>query len=1054
NLAEEVIASNITSLERRASGDQQELVEQDTRSSPLKLSVPFLVTNAMELTETPPPTATTPPPNASFQLGHLRHRSSTASFSSSANSDRQYTQEGDDRSSRPSSVASSYRRQQRQKSLRQLEPLNNGNNRDSRYDHESNAAFDRICSLLGGLITDASTAVTTAPDGSQLSNIPVPQFEPLVESDSESASSSVADSGTDGEDNNSIGEDMEDMKTTTTTTINNTTTTTTSKPVEVDDPFLRRLQVPEGVSRMDNIEVEVELEPADRCRTGFRSRLDKPNKRLSSLFMELQNTQTIQDATPKEELGRRRQLSEVNPLDREFLIKEKTMRRPRHSISSMSLSSGRFARPHSICLPVTTVKMGGKSAENGDALQDSSESASESLFGRTRKPRQRGSISSLRSEPVHKHTYNNEPQQQKVVVDAELNRTVETIDGLTRDLVAVATHQNWMQMKLQKTLQFQKEQILQIERVHSNADITSLAGEEEDVVANQHQLDSSAIAAVDGQPQLDNLSNQQRPLADLSKSLKQVAVNVGKVLASAKHGNSRKSTSSSSAPSNRTSRSYSGRFAGKDFSRYFQELEKIAALGGKIGFGKGSDIEEIVSEDLLEETSSSLGKKSRSGRKSANNSCRNSAATLVDEDGFSSSLEEPKLAAALHSGDYSDFESAREEIQADHSRRGSSSMSDAPPELEDFAAQCRLLTKALVLPFVQLTHRAMTSQDSALALTPRSGKFSDSARDLDSTLEIMKNFEMDSTDSPPSVSTSTSNTRRSSVSTGPTYNSPRIRRGSSSSSSSIHQLSSPLPNWTSSVSAAGRDLDSILKGHGELSPDTIVKAKAFMSTGLYLLHLVYWTTLFVVGTIVLDPWLAEAAGQQVVRIVDQVKEVTPKDGRARLEGSSPLSLEHPNQSNNNQGNNNQGNNNQGRSVNKQKLKLTGPVVEVDEEEDAAAVKALEQGKLQALEDRAIEVAVGFESLKQRLGSNSGRSLAKGLWNSQGSFESTASALTAATVTAQTTVPSVAKTLVPQTSLPAATTAVMAQRPSQQHAWAGAGLGPVPMTDLMVRRKSL
>jgi len=34
----------------------------------------------------------------------------------------------------------------------------------------------------------------------------------------------------------------------------------------------------------------------------------------------------------------------------------------------------------------------------------------------------------------------------------------------------------------------------------------------------------------------------------------------------------------------------------------------------------------------------------------------------------------------------------------------------------------------------------------------------------------------------------------------------------------------------------------------------------------------YWTVLFVIGTLMLDPWLAETAGQQLVRIVDQVRD--------------------------------------------------------------------------------------------------------------------------------------------------------------------------------------
>ncbi|KAF9344675.1 hypothetical protein BGX26_004044 [Mortierella sp. AD094] len=899
NLAEDVIATNLTS-ESKKSIDGPKLMGQDSQGNihPLTISMPTLGARTIDSTETPPPTATTPPPGLNFQNGHLRHRSSTASFTSSVNSDRQYTPDGEERSSRPSSAASSYRKKQKKKSLRQLEPL--ANNRGSRYEVESNASFDRICSLLTELITDASTAVSTAPDGTkQPSDIPLPQLPSLEPSESESSADSASDQDEDADDSNSTTDDVK-----------NTTTTKA-----IDDPFLKRLQVPEGAQLADDVGVEVELEPVDRYRTGFRSRLDKPTKRLSSLFMELQNTQTIQDAAPKDELTR-----------------EKVVRKPRHSTSSLSLSSTRSSRHNSVSLT-------NRSIENTEPL-GSFESPPESPLV-TGRIKQRNSISSIRSEPLQKQSARNETQV-KQNVDPELDRTVETIDGLTRDLVTVATHQNWMQMKLQKTLQFQKEQIQQIERAHSTSAVS--------LARDQH------LPSEGDEPHLDKLSDQH-PLADLSRSLKQVAVSVGKVLAnnaSTAHrgGQSREGQEELLDNAGKPTAQRAGRFSGKDFSRYFQELEKVAALGGRIGFGKGDD-EGAMKDDILERSSDQHEKSGSAGSaRSPNSSCRNSSATLVEEvlapvqDGFD---------PIQHShGNGAKGDTSVSSVSS--SRRGSASA--GPPELEDFAAQCRLLTRALVLPFVQLTHHAMTSQDSAFALNPRSSKFSGPVRDLDSTLEIVEDLDISRESRPIS---------------------PKLNPVTQKESSSIPSL----PSWSPSMTIAGRDLDSILKAHGDMSPDAIVKAKSFISTGLYLLHLLYWTVLFVIGTVVLDPWLAETAGMQVVRIVEQVREAIAKDD------PSGRRFHTINQSYYQQGRENL-------------IALDqGSTISGSEQGHSEAESILEHSRLQAHEDRAIEVAVGFESLKNRLSgartSDTNSQPFKSLWNKQENFQSTAAALTAATL---------------------------------------------------------
>ncbi|KAF9429326.1 hypothetical protein BGZ76_001452 [Entomortierella beljakovae] len=857
-LAEEVIATNLAPQSKKPIQDAQPI------SLPLTLSMP----RSMDLTETPPPSAVTPPPGSTFSKGHLRHRSSTTSFSSSVNSDRQYTQDGEERFSRPSSSASSYRTANRKKS-RQFDSVSK--RPSSRQDAESNQQFDRICSILSELITDASTAVSTAPDGSQQpTDIPLPQFEPLVHSESDFSADSASDQDDDAEDTTSTIYDAED------TTITTTTARPTSPSKSIDDPFLKRLQGPERSRRGDDEGVEVELEPADRFRTGFRTRMDKPTKRLSSLFAELQSTQPVLDVSTKD-----------NSLEKE-LSKDKSIRKPRHSTSSLSLSSTRSSRHNSVSLT-------GKSLES--ELNDSPPDSP--LV--TRKLHQRNSISSFRSGPENNGGL--EPQ----VVDKELEQTVETIDGLTRDLVAVATHQNMMQMKLQKTLQFQKQQIQQIELAHSSADLIS------PITGEHSELEK----------------DQQNPLADLSRSLKQVAVSVGKILAAnasnahrdnkSKEGGAagRKEISDGTTTPSAATKSVepsSGRnntrLSGKDFSRYFQELEKLAALGGKIGIRHG-----------------------KSGSEG--------------------------------SDDQSDVSSIRGDLSSTSSSRRGSTSAVPPPELQDFAAQCRLLTRALVLPFIQLTHHAMTSQDSAFALHPRNGKLSNnSANDLDSTLKFVEEL---------------------SAGQDITANSPKLKPQTQATATSTFKFPSSVP-------ISGRDLESIIRTHTkEMS---IVKAKTFVSTGLYLLHLIYWTVLFVVGTVVLDPWLAETAGLQVVRVVDQVREAIAKEdptGRKLQNGPVPFQLQ------------------SSETVFAAALDQLAATTELQQQqqqnlkqfESEESEPLLQDGKLQAHEDRAIEVAVGFETLKHklsgsRLGINS--QTFKGMWNGrQSSFETTAAALSEATL---------------------------------------------------------
>ncbi|KAF9386548.1 hypothetical protein CPC16_007478 [Podila verticillata] len=891
NLAEEVIA---TKVEKRDSGFQDSL----TSKSPLMVSLSAL--RSLSAPDAPPPTTKTPP---SFD-----HRpSSTTPSLSSLNTERQYTLD-DDRSSRPSSVSSSYRHQQKKKrqSLRQLESLNGG---QGRYEEESNAAFERICSLLTHLITDASTAVGTAADGT-LPNIPFPQMSPLEPSDYEQSSSEEDD-----EEYENLGVEQE---------IDDMAVADHEEQLlgdeEMDDHH--RLYLSKSPAHSVGDDNQSEDEPGFnslRYRTGNRNSLrpDRSANRLSSLFMELQNTQsndpTLED--PDKSSGVPGSLDDELPAEYE--------RRPRKSTSLTSLSSsaGKIRR-----LSVITKKPSMEITSLSEPLVVQSTSVT---------PRHRSSFSSLRSPRLQ--LPRTDELQENRQVEVELDRTVETIDGLTRELVAVATHQNWMQMKLQRTLQFQKQQVEQIESSLSTATTTS---------ANLRSLPLSSTGD----------QGSSHPLEDLSRSLKQVAVNVGKVIASTTKP-TMPSLHSSSVPADQgtlrtrlpqqkgnlsrvDTRTVTKRRFGKEFSKYFQELEKIAALGSKLGFGKVDDLNE-------------------------NDDTEDAQPQETFEDAQN---QEPSHGSRSTTGP-------------------SSPTSMAPPDLEDFAAQCRLLTRALVLPFVQLTHHAMTSQDSVLALSPTTRAVDQSDWDSLNMEESLDHRSMHSRDTSYHSATEESF-------------SPHMSPGRHQSSARRRSSAASHPSWPSSPLFSGGDLDSILRSHGsELSPDSIVKAKTIISTGLYLIHLLYWTVLFVIGSLVLDPWLAETAGQQVIRIVDQVREALAVAGigAPKIEGQDAKvlgTIEEPPffaRSDEHLYEHHQADVLMERlSLDSHRDPLTSltPISERDLPESTAA-------RIQALEDRAIEVAVGFETLKNRLsGPSSPISTSRpgsGLWGRKDSFQSTSSA---------------------------------------------------------------
>ncbi|KAF9423602.1 hypothetical protein BGZ94_008250, partial [Podila epigama] len=323
-LAEEVIAAKV---EKRDSGFQDALLpNKSTTTPPLMLSIPTTLGHAPA---TPPPTATTPPLTFHDQLPP---RSTSATPS-----DQKYSMDTNDRSSQSPSAASSYRRRQQKKrnrhSLRQLESLNGNSSTGSgsRYEQESNAAFERICSLLTHLITDASTAVGTAPDGSRPSITPLlPQMSPLEQTDesdtddvdtgsdtnafsgytSEEAEQGLYSPGEDEEplegeqplDEQLLDEDMDDhhrLYLSEAPDLNNNSNNGVIDDEDNDNiGFHDEAQDPQfpgndGDDQVHRDEQDVSFSTLRRRRAGSRAsmRPEKSANRLSSLFMELQTTQ-------------------------------------------------------------------------------------------------------------------------------------------------------------------------------------------------------------------------------------------------------------------------------------------------------------------------------------------------------------------------------------------------------------------------------------------------------------------------------------------------------------------------------------------------------------------------------------------------------------------------------------------------------------------------------------------------------------------------------------------------------------------------------------------
>ncbi|KAF9140678.1 hypothetical protein BGX30_006162 [Mortierella sp. GBA39] len=343
--------------------------------------------------------------------------------------------------SRPNSFASSYQpimlsrtNSQRSQQQRQLDPgtvatttltLTSHDGGNNQYEKESNAAFERICSLLNHLITDASTAVSTADDkhssgATVVPSIIIPRYLPMVNSESENSdeeaggvsyldggeaiTTAITDDGIDG------GESM-----------------------FIDEPESPRNQIRRRID-------DSRKKRLARNRTG--SYTADPSKR-TSLFLELQNLQ-------------------VEPEDTQHLtspvlgkpgadIEGNKHHRTCSSIHSPGIGTGAGRTSLDAAITATLLSPTTPSSRSLDFELFDSELGSPVTLTT---PRRRASFPPRRSDQIQ---IQRAEDLRRVIqhVDAELDRTVETIDDLTRDLMAVSTHQNWMKTHLERTLGIQ-----------------------------------------------------------------------------------------------------------------------------------------------------------------------------------------------------------------------------------------------------------------------------------------------------------------------------------------------------------------------------------------------------------------------------------------------------------------------------------------------------------------------------------------------------------------------------------------------------------------------
>ncbi|KAG0019065.1 hypothetical protein BGZ80_006348 [Entomortierella chlamydospora] len=293
---------------------------------------------------------------------------------------------------------------------------------------DSNDTFDRIYSLLTHLIVDASTAVSTPPstsEGGGASAVGViPTIVPLIYSSSDSSDADDVDDDDAGDnttkDNNDESKDTQEKR----------------------QDFV-------GLDRDDRAWDR----DVFRRRSGLFSERNLTKRR--SLFLELQSCQPQPQPEEEEEgvVGNQPKNDDVevqDSVDQDACQQQQQQEDDPVAeviISHQEPSPTESQPAQDKALPWIY------SAEEYTTEQADGLLHPDDAVVCTTRLRRSASFPSMKSDMIEMQ-HAGKLQQVIQHMDNELDKTAETIDGLTRDLVAIANHQNWMQMNLEKSNQF------------------------------------------------------------------------------------------------------------------------------------------------------------------------------------------------------------------------------------------------------------------------------------------------------------------------------------------------------------------------------------------------------------------------------------------------------------------------------------------------------------------------------------------------------------------------------------------------------------------------
>ncbi|KAF9195705.1 hypothetical protein BGZ50_003875 [Haplosporangium sp. Z 11] len=338
---------------------------------------------------------------------------------------------------RPNSFTSVYQDQLSRKSS--FRRSKNG----QKGDGEFNDSFERVRSLLTTLISDASTAV--GGSSAALNTISVgTEFESFESGESgleENDDQDVIEHGVNNyyNSNNNSNSNFNN---------NNNNEQSLFKDEDEDEDSLLDATV-----YGNEDERGYGTRRSRRHWTRKRAFMDEPSKR-TSLFLELQNFQLKQELTDPAASADDRSFvtgagaeadteaeADVD-VDADAALADDTLC---EDCESSILSDGEVGDE----LLGHIVGCAEDQTWPSDSWDDSDMESSPMLS-----PRRCTSFPSWRSDHAELQLHTEELQQVIQRVDTELDRTAETIDGLTRDLMTVATHQSWLQMTLERTLQF------------------------------------------------------------------------------------------------------------------------------------------------------------------------------------------------------------------------------------------------------------------------------------------------------------------------------------------------------------------------------------------------------------------------------------------------------------------------------------------------------------------------------------------------------------------------------------------------------------------------